>query len=192
LSKGGLDMAQIKQIAFEACMDPRFCEIRSWISHGGELGPRHWECVGLVDVKTIWQTLCKTRGEFCSLRAFYKAIPDFYVPKKKERCVCTHCKKGRRALDNLVVIINALRRSEHGDEAVAATLAQIRVDLVTLRGHLDKELVVDIDDGRHRGDTQCCNKCALQAIGGHLAKTCRIICDWRPGLGHCVPRRGAA
>ena len=50
-TKGDVDMEEVKRIAFQACMDPRFCEIRSWISHSGDLGTRHWECIGLVDVK---------------------------------------------------------------------------------------------------------------------------------------------
>ena len=160
-TEGGLSMDEVKQIAFQACMDPRFCEIRSWISHSGSLGTRHWECIGLVDVKTMWAKLCEARGQFCSLTTFYLAMPDFYVPKKKERCVCGHCKAGRRALDDIVVVVNVLRRAQPTRKELKDTLDKIRVDLVELRGHLDKELVIDIANGHHEGQTDGCERCAL-------------------------------
>ena len=58
-------------------------------------------------------------------------------------------------------VLNALRRSVGQEEALKDTQDQIRGDLVTLRGHLDKELVIDISDGHHRADTQRCDSCEL-------------------------------
>ena len=69
--------------------------------------------------------------------------------------------KGRRALDDLVVVLNALCRSVGQEEALKDTLDLIRGDLVTLRGHLDKELVIDIADGHYHADAQRCDRCAL-------------------------------
>jgi hypothetical protein len=160
-TKSGMTSAEVREIVFQACMDPRFCEVRSWVSHAGNLSDRHWECVGLVDIKTIWRSLCETHGDFCSLRTFYDAMPDFFVHKKKERCVCNHCKKGRRVLDNTTVIINALRRSVDKGSELCVELQNLRLDLLLLHGHLDKEIVIDVADGRHRCDTEHCDKCSL-------------------------------
>lgn len=116
-SKGGFSSVEVRRIAFEACFDQRFCEIRAWKAHAGEDSERHFECIGLVDIKTMWEALSREHGNFCSLRNFYRMMPDFFVEKKKERCVCGHCKRGRRYLDNAATLINALRRSiEEGSD----------------------------------------------------------------------------
>ncbi len=161
MSRGGYFTDEITRIAFEACCDPRFCEVRAWKSHSGDLSETHCEAIGLVDVKTMWEALCRKHVDFCSLRNFYRLMPDIFVPKKKERCVCAHCKRGRRRLDDSVMLINALRNSLDKDDDLQNDLVQLRFDLMILFGHLDKEVVIDIADGRHRCDTQRCTKCAL-------------------------------
>lgn len=179
MTKGGLSMEQVMRIAFEACMDPRFCEVRSWISHSGEFGKRHWECVGLVDIKTMWSKLCEVKGPFASLSTFYKAMPDFYVPKKKERCVCAHCKAGRRALDDIVVVVNAMRRGLPEGNELKERLGLMRGKILTLHGHLDKEIVIDIADGRHQGSTDGCAKCGLLIeVKENLKACCQKFLDF--------------
>ena len=171
LTQGGLSKEEVEQIAFEACMDSRFCEVRSWIERSAQSESRRWECVGLVPIFTMWETLCKTHGKFCSYDFFCKSIPDFYVAKKKERCVCSHCKAGRRALDDIVVVVNALRRSAPKESRLKEDLDDIRVDLITYRGHLDKEIVIEIADGSHKPDGDDCNACALlSTIGDRLGE----------------------
>lgn len=175
-TKAGLSMEDVKEIALQACMDSRYCEVRSWKSHAGEGGGTHWECVGLVDIKTMWENLCRDRGDFCSLSMFYKAIPDFYVPKRKERCVCPHCKKGRRFLDAITVLLNAMRGSVGKDTDLRAMLDLVRLDLLTLRGHLDKEIVIDIADGHHEENTSDCTSCEL--IGTIPARIVDCLEGW--------------
>ena len=53
-TKAGLTGVDIDRIALAACLDGRFCEVRSWVSHGGELGERHFEAVGIVGVPVMW------------------------------------------------------------------------------------------------------------------------------------------
>jgi len=158
-TKAGLSGAQIDEIAQKACLDGRFCEVRSWVSHAGEKSERHFEAVGLVDVRTMWSELCREHGEdFCSLRTFYNHLPDFYVHKKKERCVCKRCKKGRRYLDNVSVLVRAMKRTAEEGSELEQTLKTIRVHLIELYGHLEKELVLEVADKCH---SEQCWKCEL-------------------------------
>ena len=53
LTQGGLSKEEVEQIAFEACMDSRFCEVRSWIERSAQSESRRWECVGLVPIFTM-------------------------------------------------------------------------------------------------------------------------------------------
>lgn len=161
VTNGGFSMDEVRKIAHDAVFDPRYCEVRSWSSFVGGRRIPHLECVGLVDVKTMWANLCEQHGEFCSLRTFYNVLPDFYVAKKKERCVCSHCKQGRRVLDDTAVVVNALRRTVRPDSSLKANLDILRCDLVDLYGHLDKEIVIDVADGRHQACVDGCAKCEL-------------------------------
>jgi hypothetical protein len=161
MTNSGISMERVRQIAHEAVFNPRYCEVRGWSSFVGGRQVPHWECVGLVDVKTIWINLCKEHGEFCSLRTFYNVLPDFYVPKKKERCVCSHCKQGRRVLDDTAVVLNALRRTVNPNSQLKLNLDILRGDLLDLYGHLDKEIVIDVADGRHHASGDGCAKCEL-------------------------------
>ena len=160
-TRHGMEMEEVRRIVREACFDERYCEIRSWASHvGGRVIP-HFECVGLVDAQTMWESLCRKHGEFCSLRTFYRCLPDIYVPKKKERCVCAHCKKGKRVLDNTGVIIRALKQAARGRNDLLDDLHILRWDVIRLYGHLDKEIVIDIADGRHQPRRAGCAACGL-------------------------------
>lgn len=161
MTKGGFSMDDVRQIANEAVFDARYCEVRSWSSFVGGRQVPHLECVGLVDVRTMWANLCMDRGQFCSLRTFYNVLPDFYVAKKKERCVCSHCKQGRRVLDDLAVVLNALRHSVDPNSQLKLSLDILRSDLLDLYGHLDKEIVIDVADGRHQACVDGCAKCEL-------------------------------
>ena len=174
--RSGLSRKEVEEIARNACFDQRFCEIRSWKTFSGGRVDSRWECIGLVDVETMWKSLCERHGEFCSLRTFYRAMPDFFVPKKKDRCVCVHCKAGRRCLDDTSVIINALKGSAQSQVAGAAQLKKLRVDLMHLFGHLDKELVVGVADGRHEASLEGCKECELvKSIPVTLRQ---IVKDW--------------
>ncbi len=169
VSRGGYTTEEVADIAFQACFNPRFCEVRSWVSHAGKQSQWHWEAIGLVDIKTMWEALCRKHQDFCCLRNFYKLMPDFYVEKKKERCVCAHCKRGRRYLDDAAMLVNVLRHSLADKDPLEGDLEQLRFDLLCLFGHLDKEIVIDIADGRHTCDTKQCNKCGLLATIPHRA-----------------------
>ena len=46
---------------------------------------------------------------------------------------------------------------------------------MTLHGHLDEEIVIDIADGRHRGDTARCDKCALLQMIEQELRNVKII-----------------
>lgn len=185
--KSGLLFADVQQIAQEACFDARFCEIRSWKTFSGGESDVRWECIALVDVLTIWKTLCDTHGEFCSIRTFYHALPPYFVHKKKDRCVCKHCKDGRQCLDDATVIINALRSSARGQDDFLVELKKLRLDLMDLYGHLEKELVIGVADGRHAPNTNSCDRCgllkgvenglkdAISKFEGHLQISAR---DW--------------
>ncbi len=162
VSRGGFTREEVREIAFEACFNQRFCEVRAWKTHTGDHTPWHWESIGLVDIKTMWQALCHKHGEdFCSLRNFYRLMPDFFVNKKKERCVCAHCKQGRRYLDYAALLINALRHSVGEKHAETSSLIQLRYDLILLYGHLDKEIVIEVADKRHKSETKNCAECEL-------------------------------
>lgn len=170
-TKAGLSGAQIDEIAQKACLDGRFCEVRSWVSHAGEKSERHFEAVGLVDVRTMWNELCREHGEdFCSLRTFYNHLPDFYVHKKNERCVCKRCKKGRRYLDNVSVLVRAMKRTAEEGSELEQTLKTIRVHVIELYGHLEKELVLEVADKRH---SEQCWKCELlESMPMRLLEVC--------------------
>jgi hypothetical protein len=156
----GFTMESVKRIIMGACLDGRFCEVRSWKTHAGEDSEFPFEAVALVDGRTMWNELCRQHGQFCSLRTFYNHLPGFYVERKKERCVCKRCKKGRTYLDTIQLVVRVLRDTfKHGDENARAekVLQFIRLKLVELRGHLDKEFVLEIVDKRHDDDD--CEKC---------------------------------
>ncbi len=110
-TKGGFNIEDVERIIAEACLNSLFCEVRSWVTHAGDMSERHFEAVALVDGRTMWRELCKQHGEFCSLRTFYNHLPGFYVQKKKERCVCKRCKKGRSYLDHVSMLVSVLRRT---------------------------------------------------------------------------------
>lgn len=78
LTMGGYSMEKVRCIAFDACLDPKFCQVRSWIEHSAQSETRRWESIGLDDVKTMWATLCKTHGEFCLSDSFRKAIVTLF------------------------------------------------------------------------------------------------------------------
>jgi hypothetical protein len=56
----------------------------------------------------------------------------------------------RRVLDDTAVVINALRRTVRAESQLKAKLDILRCDLVDLYGHLDKDIVIDVADGRHQ------------------------------------------
>jgi len=110
----------------------------------------------------MWRALGVDLGDpnWTSLSTFHRCLPDFYVHKKKERCVCTHCKKGRVCLDAAVTLVNFLHRGQRSQGLETALLDGVRVDLLLLSGHWEKELVVEEVGGRHASP---CHKCALPA-----------------------------
>ena len=108
-TKGGFSIEDVERIIAESCLNSLFCEVRSWVTHAGDMSERHFEAVALVDGRTMWRELCKQHGEFCSLRTFYNHLPGFYVQKKKERCVCKRCKKGRSYLYHVSMLVSVLR-----------------------------------------------------------------------------------
>src|SRR3990167_3922090 len=70
-----------------------------------------------------------------------------------------------------------LRRSIEEGSDLENDLVQLRFDLLNLFGHMDKEVVIDIADGRHRCDTQRCEKCELlKSIPIHVAHIAAMIC----------------
>jgi hypothetical protein len=58
----GLPMERVREIALKACFDKRYCEIRSWSNFTGGHSVPHLECVGLVDVRTMYENLCTKHG----------------------------------------------------------------------------------------------------------------------------------
>jgi hypothetical protein len=168
-TKSGFGVDEVERIIAAACLNSRFCEVRSWITHAGDRSERHFEAVALVDGRTMWKELCKQHGDFCCLRTFYNHLPGFYVPSKKERCVCKRCKKGRSYLDSISMLVSVLRETFGGEEKdieVIEILKDVRLKLVELYGHLDKEFVLEIADGRHANN---CQKCGLlEVIPGML------------------------
>jgi hypothetical protein len=162
MSNAGYSTEEIIQIANVACLDKRFSEVHSWTVNIGGLQDTCFEAVALMDVKTIWETLCKEKGEkFCSLATFYRHLPPFFVEKKKERCVCGHCKTGRRYLQSVIVLLNALRQSKKCKDGTSEDLDSARRDFVLLLGHLEKEIVIEIVAGRHECTVERCQKCGL-------------------------------
>jgi len=158
VGKGGYTFAELKEILEEYCMDPRFCEVRSWVSTHGDVQQRHWEAVGIVPAITMYEEIGKELKDpnWTSLATFYRALPDFYVEKKKERCACNHCKKGRVAIAQAVTLVNGLRRLLRGKNLNTDVLDKVRGDLLDLSGHLEKELVVQIVAGRHAVGCEIC------------------------------------
>ena len=118
---------EVCDVAREACMDPRFCDVRSWVAYAGDSEQRHWEAVGIVDVETMWCALGVDLGDpnWTSLSTFRRCLPDFYVHKKKERCVCKHCKKGRVCLDVAVTLVNLIRRGQRAQGLDTAQLERV-------------------------------------------------------------------
>ena len=169
-TKSGFGVDEVERIIAAACLNSRFCEVRSWVTHAGDSSERHFEAVALVDGRTMWKELCKQYGDFCCLRTFYNHLPGFYVPSKKERCVCKRCKKGRSYLDSISMLVSVLRETFGGEEKdieVIEILKDVRLKLVELYGHLDKEFVLEIADGRHADN---CRKCSLlEVIPGMLS-----------------------
>lgn len=162
VGEGGYTLEELKQILAEYCMDPRFCEVRSWVSTHGDVQQRHWEAVGIVPAFIMYKEIGKELKDpkWTSLATFYRALPDFYVEKKKERCACNHCKKGRIAIAQAVTMVNGLRRLLRAKKLDTNVLDKVRGDLLDLSGHLEKEIVVQIVGGRHAAG---CGICKLPA-----------------------------
>jgi hypothetical protein len=68
----------------------------------------------------------------------YEAVPDFHVPKKKEKCICAHCKARRQALDDIVVVVNTLRCGLLPEDDLRLRLNDVRTKILTLHGHLER------------------------------------------------------
>ena len=68
-------------------MDPRFCDVRSWVAYAGDSEQRHWEAVGIVDVETMWCALGVDLGDPNSVAR------KPFVPAKDSRAKRKHRKK---------------------------------------------------------------------------------------------------
>ena len=86
-----------------------------------------------MDAKAMWLHLVKEKGEFCSLRHFYRLLPDFYVARKKGRCVCARCKKGQMYLQHFGRVLVDLQGSLE-DTVLKNKVKQLRGQLVVVLG----------------------------------------------------------
>jgi len=77
IGNGGFSTVEVCDVAQEACMDPRFCDMRSWVAYAGDSEQRHWEAVGIVDVETMWCALGVDLGDpnWTSLSTFRRCLP---------------------------------------------------------------------------------------------------------------------
>jgi hypothetical protein len=53
----GFSMESVKRIIMGACLDGRFCEVRSWKTHAGEDSEFPFEAVAFVDGRAMWNEL---------------------------------------------------------------------------------------------------------------------------------------
>jgi hypothetical protein len=172
---GGYSYDEIVAIVRTACLDPRFCEVRSWVSHNGDCDQRHWEAVAIVPARTMWEELGRDLKDvnWTSLATFYRALSDFYVEKKKERCACGYCKKGRTCITQAVTLLNAVRRLLRSRGQNNEVLDQLRGNLLDLSGHLEREFVLQVVGGRHEEGCTICKH--VDSISGTMLTELRGI-----------------
>jgi hypothetical protein len=156
VGNGGYTHEEVQAIVARACMDPRFCEVRSWSDGSGD---RHWEAVALVPASTMYEAIGADLGDsnWTSPATFSRCLPDYYVERKKERCVCNYCKKGWVCISRAVSMVNMIRRLLSAKNWPKEEMDEVRGLLLDLRGHLEKELVVQVVGERHLDECATCS-----------------------------------
>jgi hypothetical protein len=95
-TKSGFGVDEVERIIAAACLNSRFCEVRSWVTHAGDSSERHFEAVALVDGPTMWKELCNSTGISAVFARFIIICPGFTCRVRRSDVFASAVRRGVR------------------------------------------------------------------------------------------------